>query len=122
MFHYSGGILIQSRIYPQGNDGNTDLYKVFRGFVQKEFASLLNLNANIWVKKSGSVGNYVYSIGSHYRDYTCFSSSNISYPKEYGDTITQWAVRIGHNGICPYCGEEYSNSGSLSHGYCEINN
>lgn len=118
MFHYGGGVLIQGRVYPQGNDGNTDLYKVFRGFVQKEFASLLNLNANIWVRKSGSVSSCVNSSGVHYRDYTCFSSCNVSYPKERGDTITNWVVNIGHDGICPHCGEEYSTCGGLSHGYC----
>ena len=27
MFHYNNGFLVQGRIYPQGNDGATDLYK-----------------------------------------------------------------------------------------------
>lgn len=103
MFHYGHDKLVQGRIYPQGNDGNTDLYKVFRGYVQKELSSLLGIGNN-WVKSSRRPGDMVYSYGAHYRDYENFSYCNISYPKE-----KEWNeiyIKIGHEGICPNCGEE----------------
>lgn len=120
MFHYGDGLLIQSRIYPQGSDGNTDLYKVFRGFVQKEFADILGLEKNLWTKKSGYVRNSVRSRGMHYHDYTSFNNCNITYPSEYRDRVGCSMVQIGHEGICPYCGEEFSYSSTLSHDSCDI--
>lgn len=122
MFHYENGLLIQGRIYPQGNDGATDLYKTFRGFVQDELSELLDLESTTWVKKSGSASDYVSSSGVHYRDYASFSSCNASYPKEMKD-IANTSVRVGHSGICPYCGEEFSSSDKLSHyDHCPTNN
>ena len=29
-------------------------------------------------------------------------------------------IEIGHEGICPYCGETFTNSSRLSHADCEI--
>lgn len=120
MFHYDYPILVQSRVYPQGNDGNTDLYKIFRGIVQNEFAELLGLQENMWTKSGRNVSSYTNSSGVHYRDYTSFGSANVSYPKECKEDVGDALINIGHNGICPYCGEEYSTSGYLSHGRCTI--
>lgn len=116
MFHYQDNLLLQSRIYPQGNDGNTDLYKIFRGFVQKEFAQMLGLNDNVWVKKGGRATDFTYSAGHHYRDYTSFSS-NITYPKERANSLGT-RIYIGHSGICTHCGESYGADGALAHTYC----
>lgn len=44
MYHYKDNLFVQSRLYPQGNDGATDLYEKFRGFMIKEFSSLLRVN------------------------------------------------------------------------------
>ena len=35
MFHYDNGLFMQNRLYPQGNDGATNLYEKFRNFVKK---------------------------------------------------------------------------------------
>lgn len=120
MFHFGGGTLVQGRIYPQGNDGATDLYKTFRRFMQIELTQMLGLNADDWVKKSGSCGDNIRSRGVHYQDYNHFSSCNVSYPREmpsaYGNVII-----VGHNRICPYCGYEVSNgddTGYLCHSEC----
>ena len=101
MFHYQNDMLVQGRIYPQGTDGNTDLYKVFRGFVQKEMAALLGIT-NAWVKSGTRPNSVTYSRGAHYRDYECFGNCNVSHHKEKG--ISENYVNIGHEGICPNCG------------------
>lgn len=111
MFHYQNNMLIQGRIYPQGNDGHTDLYKVFRGFVQKEMSTLLGVS-NAWVKSSTSPSSITDSNGVHYRDYENFGCCNVSYPKEksFGDGC----VSIGRSGICPSCGEMITISDRLT--------
>lgn len=101
MFHYQNDMLVQGRIYPQGTDGNTDLYKIFRGFVQKEMAALLGIT-NAWVKSGTRPSSVTYSRGAHYRDYECFGNCNVSHHKEKG--ISENYVNIGHEGICPNCG------------------
>ena len=102
MFHYQNGTLVQGRIYPQGNDGATDLYKTFRGFVQDELAELLGLENKTWVKRSGRCGEYVFTSGVHYPDYLYGGDCNASYPKELGSSPL--SVNIGHQRICVYCG------------------
>ena len=120
MFHFDNGTLIQGRLYPQGNDGATDLYKVYRRFVQVEFTDLLGLNADEWIKKTCNAGENTASTGVHYPDYTQFDGCNVSYPKEMPNAASN-VVPIGHNRICPYCGEVVSNSedsGYLNHRNC----
>lgn len=117
MFHLGGdGVLLQSRIYPQGNDGCTDLYKEFRAIVQKEIANILNLDDNHWTKKK--VGN-VETIGCHYPDYQYNSECNISYPTERPQCKEQHIV-VGSYRICPNCGNGADDAGNsrLSHHYC----
>ena len=119
MFHYSDGMLIQGRIYPQGNDGATDLYKVFRGFVQKNLSEMLGVN-NSWTKKSGNARDYTCSNGVHYKDYIHFEDCNASYLNEIPDAGTV-VVNIGHERICPKCGYSIgnnTNSGIITHGTC----
>ena len=111
MFHYQNDMLVQGRIYPQGIDGHTDLYKVFRGFVQKELSDLLGVS-NTWVKSSTRPSGVTSSSGVHYRDYTQFSNCNVSHHKE--KSISDNYVRIGHAGICPCCGRESSYSDRLT--------
>lgn len=116
MFHYDDMCFIQGRIYPQGNDGSTDLYKFFREIVQKEFSVMLNFPENKWISRS--VNNNAYSYGNHYRDYNNFSDCKFFYANKAPNTNT--IINIGRVGICPYCGEEISSCSSISHGYCNI--
>lgn len=121
MFHFGGGTLVQGRIYPQGNDGATSLYKTFRRFMQIELTKLLNLNADDWVKKTSECSENVRSIGVHYPDYNCFSECNVSYPKEIPSASTN-RIRVGHQRICPNCGfyvDDEEDSGWLSHEDCD---
>lgn len=120
MFHFNEGTLVQGRIYPQGNDGVTDLYKIFRRFMQIELTQLLNLKADDWVKRTSSCGYNVASYGVHYRDYDHFSGCNVSYPREMPSAASN-VVTVGHTRICPQCGHEVSDnydSGYLDHGDC----
>lgn len=122
MFHYGNDILVQGRVYPQGNDGNTDLYKVFRNYVQDELSPLIGLTDTTWRKKdNGNVNGNVLSCGVHYRDYTNFGTCNVSYPRERSDSSNN-VINIGHASICPYCGRGMAGegSGSISHYSCRI--
>lgn len=121
MFHYGKDILVQGRVYPQGNDGNTDLYKVFRNYVQNELTPLIGITDTVWAKKvSGDVANNTSSSGLHYKDYTNFGNCNVSYPRERSSAKDN-VIAIGHAGICPYCGREFSaDKGAISHVNCVI--
>jgi hypothetical protein len=121
MFHFGGGTLVQGRIYPQGNDGATDLYKTFRRFMQIELTKMLGLNADAWVKSSNSCGHNVSSYGVHYRDYTTFGGCNVSYPREMPNAVHNVIV-VGHERICPKCGCEVDDdydAGWLGHDCCD---
>ena len=121
MFHLGGdGALLQGRVYPQGNDGCTDLYKEFRFIMQKEMAKVLELDSNKWTKRS-QVSN-IESTGCHYRDYNHFDDCNISYPSERPQCQHQ-TISVGSYRVCPHCGESADNldSGYLSHSSCDVN-
>lgn len=104
MFHYQDDVLIQGRIYPQGNDGQTDLYSEFRSIVQDELAGLLGLSDNTWIKRNKPCEYNTASRGVHYKDYANFSQCNVTYPKERSLSFEN-TVHIGHDRICPYCGK-----------------
>ena len=123
MFHFGGGTLVQGRIYPQGNDGATDLYRTFRRFMQIEMTKLLGLDEDEWIKKKGGCYDNIVSDGVHYRDYENFVECNVSYPREMPDASTN-IITVGHVRICPYCGEEVDDddkAGWLTHEECEVN-
>lgn len=120
MFHYGSDILVQGRIYPQGNDGATDLYTEFRKIVQDEFSKLLGLSDDTWVRRKQGCGYNTASYGVHYRDYTNFSECNVSYPKERSSSFEN-IIDIGHNRICPHCGERIDgevDTSALAHHNC----
>ena len=107
-------------MYPKGNDGRTDLYKVFRNYVQDELAPIIGLTDTIWRKKEdGDVGSNVDSYGCHYRDYTNFHNCNVSYPRERSESRDN-VIKIGASGICPYCGGSITENGRISHSSCSI--
>ena len=118
MFHYGKDILVQGRVYPQGNDGRTDLYKVFRNYVQNVLTPILGLTDTVWRKKEdGDVSGNVDSYGVHYRDYTNFENCNVSYPRERSESRDN-VINIGHSGICANCGKPITENGRISHGSC----
>lgn len=121
MFHYNDGTLIQGRVYPQGNDGATDLYTEFRSIMQDELTKLMGLSANDWLRRTCDCGGNTESYGVHYADYLRFDGCNVTYPREMPSAARNVVV-IGHNRICPYCGREVSDSedaGYLVHEDCD---
>jgi hypothetical protein len=118
MFHYENNALIQGRVYPQGNDGATDLYQTFRTFMQDEMAVLLGLEQNTWIIKRGTseCDSFSSTTGRHYRDYLNYSDCNVCYPKERSGFVG--IVHIGSDGICPKCGETITSQDRIVHGSC----
>ena len=118
MFHYQNNALVQGRVYPQGNDGATDLYATFRTLMQDEMAIMLGLSANLWVikKGTGECDRHTSSTGYHYRDYTSYDNCNVCYPKEKSAEVG--IVHIGHDSLCPYCGEAHGYRDRISHRSC----
>ena len=115
MFHYCDNQLVQGRVYPQSNDdGANDLYRDIREIVQKLFADMLEV-PNYWTNKSGC-GNccdYITSRGTHYRDYENFDNCNISILKDDRNQFEHKFIKIGHNPICPCCGEEHTRARNI---------
>ena len=116
MYHYQNNLFVQNRLYPQGNDGATDLYAKFRGFIVEEFSELLGVGED-WACATGpdAIKRYVVSEGVHYKDYNHNRSCSVFCPKEKSDIATRQKMTIGHNGICVRCGAEYTTSSYLGH-------
>lgn len=116
MFHLNlnGKTFVQGRVYPQGCDGSTDLYKKFREYVQEEFTPLLGMSENLW--KVRNTDSSVNSTGYHYQDYYSYEDCRVFYPSEG----SCYVVDVGAIGICPYCGQEYHTAEYLSHDRCNI--
>ena len=104
MFHIGEDKIVQGRVYPQGNDGATDLYRNIREIMQKVWADAADI-PNLWknVKGTSECDDVTRHIGTHYRDVLNYDDCNVSY---HGEKNFKKIV-IGHNPICPCCGEEH---------------
>lgn len=110
MFHYGNDKLIQSRLYPQSNDSNIEVYTPYRNLVQEIISTIFDF-PNLWVKKTDSMCRYTYSRGTHYCDYTHFSSCNLTIKKgSENDT----PLAIGHDPICIECGYTHETSENIN--------
>lgn len=116
MIHYDGDMFMQNRLYPQGNDGATDLYTKFRDLVIAEFSDLLETNGE-WTVEVGTAAcrSHIRSEGVHYADYTGNRSCNIFYPASKRAAIVGHIMRIGHAGICTKCGRAHTVTNRLAH-------
>lgn len=99
MYHFGEEKLVQGRLYPQSCDGADNTYEMYRKIVQEIMATIFDV-PNLWTV-SHNVGNYVESEGTHYRDYTHFSSCNISI---LSGTHNTSGITIGAEPICIKCG------------------
>ena len=112
MFHLGNGKLIQGRMYPQDNDtGAADLYRNFREIAQRVISECFGVN-NLWKNEKGTrvCENETYSMGAHYRDYTCYGNCNVSYLRESATSeLNHIRITIGAEGICPQCGAHHTN-------------
>lgn len=114
--------LLQSRLYPQCNDDNSDdsAYRIPREIVQKVISDALD-KPNLWKMRKGSsvCRKYGLSTGVHYPDYTDERNDecNISWLGDEPKTIY-----IGHDAICPNCGKVHTHCSSLNCYNCDPDN
>ena len=109
MFHVGEGKFVMGRVYPQGRDGEKDVYKQWRNIFQTIIAECLDI-PNYWKTEYDKDVKYgqTESYGTHYRDYNeCYCDiAGWSWHKPFADSEpSKKIIKIGHNPICPSCGE-----------------
>lgn len=118
MYHYEKNLFIQNRLYPQGNDGATNLYDTFQKYVIEEFDNLLGAGGE-WETLIGPhhcKEHAKNAAGSqHYPDHTYNRNAAVFYPTNNKPSIQNHIMTIGHMGICVNCGKEYNDHGRLTH-------
>lgn len=112
MFHWGEDKLIQGRLYPQDNDGNNSAYTPYREIVQSIMSELFGFT-NLWTvsRGTGASAKYVFSEGTHYKDYECYGNCTLSRPK---GSENENDITIGHYPICINCGEEHDVQDNIS--------
>lgn len=108
MFHWGQEKLIQSRLYPQDNDGCDEVYAPYRNIVQDIISKIFDF-PNLWSLTKGisAAGRYIDSKGTHYRDYHNFNNCSLSRIK---GSENEFFITVGHAPICVECGESHSNA------------
>ena len=106
MFHWGEEKLIQGRLYPQDNDGNSEAYTPYRNIVQKILSEIFQF-PNLWKTTKGidEAEKYICSEGTHYRDYENFDNCTLS--RVAGSENTKY-ITVGHTPICVECGCSHS--------------
>ena len=115
MFHIGEDKIVQGRLYPDGRDGgDNSLSAQFRNIVQKVIADCAK-EANLWklVKGCNTCYDVTETYGTHYKDYLHYDDCTVSYLKRNGIKKNTKMIPIGHNPICPYCGEEHHGEEQL---------
>ena len=107
MFHYGQEKLVQGRLYPQDNDSTQgdELYNSYRAIVQEIMSQILEV-PNLWVVSKGTsaADRFIYSYGTHYKDYRNYGNCTLSRIK---GSENDNCFDVGHAPICIYCGEEH---------------
>lgn len=115
LFHLGERKFIMGRVYPQGTDGEDAVYKQWRETFQKVIADCMGVT-NFWKTERDRKSYQYESHGTHYEDYK-MDYCNIagwSYLKnDSDDTASERLIQIGHDPICPSCGEEHTNSDNI---------
>ena len=107
-----GNAILEARVYPDDRDGgDNSLGKQFRDVMSKVISDIYNVN-NYWsiVKGSSECGNRTRSYGTHYRDYVEYSNGVMMINKSYDGEV---CIEIGHDPICPVCGEEHGETENI---------
>ncbi len=107
-----GNAILEARVYPDDRDGgDNSLGRQFRDVMSKVISDIYNVN-NYWsiVKGSSECGERTRSYGTHYRDYVEYSNGVMMINKSYDGEV---CIEIGHDPICPVCGEEHSNTENI---------
>lgn len=114
MFYWGNDKLCQSRLYPQGSDGKSDLYTQIRN----SFLSLWSPCAGIanWnTEFGGEICGNMFKKGEGarcYTDWTNVSGCNVSYPAER--EMNKTSVKVGARPICISCGEEFDEDNTIN--------
>lgn len=119
-FHIGQDKIVQGRVYPDGRDGgDPTLSTDMRNLVQKVISDIFG-EPNYWTVKKGTdaCGSVVYSEGSHYRDYTCYGDCTVSYWKRIDGYQNEHRFTIGHDSVCPECGEYHCWDENIFCEYC----
>lgn len=113
MFHYGEEKLIQSRLYPQDNDGYNDVYTPYRNIVQQIISTIFDF-PNLWSLNKGTheACKYIRSDGTHYPDYCHFESVTTSRIK---GSENEERMTVGAQPICIVCGERHWDEENISH-------
>lgn len=107
-----GNAILEARVYPDDRDGgDNSLGKQFRDVMSKVISDIYNVN-NYWsiVKGSSECGDRTRSYGTHYRDYVEYSNGVMMINKSYDGEV---CIEIGHDPICPVCGEEHDGTENI---------
>lgn len=113
--------LIQNRIYPQGNDGATDLYAVFRHEMQRQISLANGLDPDAWVMRNQKHINFCRDGEgkTNYSDWHAQGTNvKLSTPKTPDGTYNTDEMVIGAEPICVKCGNRHRRTYSLVCGRC----
>jgi hypothetical protein len=112
MFHWGEDKLVQSRLYPQGNDHDGEAYRPYRELVQEIMSTIFDF-PNLWTTSKGTeaASRYINSYGTHYEDYNYFSNCRLCRPK---DSTNENYFTVGADPICIECGEEHDCSENIN--------
>lgn len=112
MFHYGEDKLVQGRLYPQSNDGNSDEYTIYRQIVQEVIAMCFDM-PNLWTVAKGTEhsSRYIISRGTHYKDYQFFDNCTLSKNKSKQN---EECFTVGAEPICIECGYTHNIEESIN--------
>ena len=116
MFHIGEDKFVQGRLYPDGRDGgDSSLSAQFRNIFQKVISECIE-ESNMWRLCKGitNCSKITNTSGTHYADYINYGDCSVSYLKRNGVEINKNKITIGHNPICPNCGDEHEHNDYLS--------
>lgn len=113
--------LIQSRVYPQANDGCTDLYVLFRHEMQKRVALANGWEPDNWTQRRRRFTDFTTegNGATNYPDwrYERFGG-NLSTPGRSSDTYSTEQFEIGAAPTCIVCGRKHTRSSWLTCSRC----
>jgi len=111
MFHLGEGKFVMGRVYPQGTDGEDEVYRQWRNIFQQIIAECMGV-PNYWktLKDRNEKLENIDSHGTHYRDYEMdyCNSAGWSYIMPTPDALpSKRKINIGSVPICPCCGSTH---------------
>lgn len=108
--------LIQSRVYPQGKDGCTDLYSVLRHEMQSQISLANGWDENNWTNRKRKYMEFTIAGegATNYPDwqYDRFGG-NLSTPGHSTDPYSKDEFAIGAKPMCIICGRRHDRSDRL---------